>query len=95
MPMPKSKPVRRLDEPEFVSVARVRELTGCHPGTLLTLVVRGLVETRLDHFAGHPLYRLADVRKYMPPKRGRPSNESLIAMTKAKAKAKKPKGAKV
>ena len=85
------KPVRQA-QPEFVSVARVRALTGCYPGTLLTLVVRGLVEARLDHFAGFPLYRLADVRKYMPPKRGRPSNESLIA--KAKAKAKKPKGTK-
>ena len=91
MPTPKAKAVR-LDEPEFVSVARVRELTNCHPGTLLTLVVRGLVQTKLDHFAGHPLYRLANVRKYMPPKRGRPSLESLAAM--AKAQAKKPKGTK-
>jgi len=91
MPTPTPKPVR-LAKPEFVSVARVRELTGCWPGTLLTLVMRGLVETRLDHFAGFPLYRLADVRKYIPPKRGRPSKDSLIAM--AKAKAKKPKGAK-
>jgi hypothetical protein len=89
--MPKSTPKAvRMDEPEFVSVARVRAFTGCNPGTLLTLVARGLVETRLDHFAGFPLYRLSDVRKYMPPKRGRPSKESLIAM----AKAKKPKGAK-
>ncbi len=65
------KPVRQ-PQPEFVSVARVRALTGCYPGTLLTLVARGLVETRIDHFAGFPLYRLADVRKYLPPKRGRP-----------------------
>lgn len=74
--MPKPKPVR-LAEPEFVSVARIRTLAKCYDGTLLTLVARGLVETRIDHFTGHPLYRVADVRKHMPPKRGRPRKDQL------------------
>jgi len=79
--MPKAKPVR-MARPEFVSVARIRQLTGCYPGTVLRLVMRGLVENRLDHFSGFPLYRLDDIRRNMPPKRGRPSKDSFLPKAK-------------
>jgi hypothetical protein len=72
------KPVR-LGEPEFVSCTRIRKSTGCSHGTLLNLVKRGLVQVRLDHFTGRPLYRLADVRQHSPGKPGRPRKAKAIS----------------